>query len=104
MQGVITSVVTAIRTNSRTIGQLTPISTLSDNDMIEISGGRKISFGDLKTILDNVGREDLDILTIKVNKNTQAIKELSAGGTQGGVTTLDIESISERTINDLLGW
>ena len=43
-QEIINAVLSAIRTNSKTISQLTAVSQMSDDDYIELSGGRKVSF------------------------------------------------------------
>ena len=43
-QEIINSVLAALRTNSKTITQLTPVTKLSDDDSFEISGGRRISY------------------------------------------------------------
>ena len=43
-QEIINAVLSAIMTNSKTIEQLTPTESLSDNDAIEVSGGRRISY------------------------------------------------------------
>lgn len=43
LQSVITAVISSIRTNSKTIGQLTPATSLADTDYFEIDGGKKVS-------------------------------------------------------------
>ena len=43
-QEIINAVLSAILTNSKTIEQLTPTESLSDDDAIEVSGGRRISY------------------------------------------------------------
>ena len=43
-QEIINAVLSAIMTNSKTIEQLTPTESLSDDDAIEVSGGRRISY------------------------------------------------------------
>ena len=43
-QEIINAVLSAIRTNSKTIPQLTPVSEMSDDDYIELSGGRRVSY------------------------------------------------------------
>ena len=47
-QEIVNAVLSAIRTNSRTISQLTAISSPSDSDSIELSGGKRITFGAFK--------------------------------------------------------
>lgn len=46
-QAIIDAVISSLRTNSRTIEQLTPVPTLSDDDMFEVNGGRRVSAGAL---------------------------------------------------------
>ena len=43
-QEIINAVLAALRTNSKTIAQLTPVTELSDDDSFEVSGGRRISY------------------------------------------------------------
>ncbi len=74
LQEIVNTVLSAVRTNSRTIDQLTPTSTPLNGDCIELSGGRKIAYLTLeshiaqavnhKSIpveeLDNMGYSDAD--------------------------------------------
>ena len=52
-QEIINAVLSAIRTNSKTINQLTTVSELTDADYFELDGGRKVSYGVLMSVLDN---------------------------------------------------
>lgn len=49
LQSVVSAVLSAIRTNSLTIDQLTSATDISDTDNIEIGGGKKVSFAVLKS-------------------------------------------------------
>lgn len=51
-QEIINAVLSAIRTNSKTITQLTPVTEMSDDDYIELSGGRRVAYPVLMAILD----------------------------------------------------
>lgn len=51
---IIDAVLSALRTNSRTIGQLTPVSSLSPSDQIEISGGRRVSYATLAELISSL--------------------------------------------------
>lgn len=51
-QEIINAVLSAIRTNSKTISQLTVVSELSDSDYFELHGGRRVSYAVMKAILD----------------------------------------------------
>lgn len=48
LEQIVAAVLSALRTNGKTINQLTATTTLSDSDNLEVSGGRKISFAKLK--------------------------------------------------------
>ena len=52
-QEIIAAVLSSIRTNSKTIDQLTEVIEVSDDDYIEISGGRKVSFAVLLASLND---------------------------------------------------
>ncbi len=50
-QTIIDAVLSALRTNSRTIDQLTPVSSLTPSDYFEVNGGRKIAYSDLANLI-----------------------------------------------------
>ena len=51
---IVQAVIAALKTSGKTISQLTTISTIDDEDMFEVGGGRKVSFGVLnETIVGN---------------------------------------------------
>ena len=54
LQSIINAVISSIRTNSKTIGQLTPATMLEDTDCFEIDGGKKVSFSLLKDAIKNI--------------------------------------------------
>lgn len=51
-QEIINAVLAALRTNSKTISQLTPVSSLSDDDSIEIGGGKRVTYAVLKSLFE----------------------------------------------------
>ena len=51
LQSVINAVLSSIRTNSKTIGQLTPATALSDTDCFEIDGGKKVPLSLLRNAI-----------------------------------------------------
>lgn len=51
LQGIINAVLSSIRTNSLTIDQLTPVTSLSDDDSFEINGGKRITYRMLEHFL-----------------------------------------------------
>lgn len=68
LQSIINAVLSTIRTNSRTIGQLTPVTTLSDKDSFEIDGGKRVAFEVLKESLKAIITDDLDTLKASLGK------------------------------------
>lgn len=44
LSSITTAVLDAIRTNSRTIDQLSPVTELAENDSLEVSGGKKVFY------------------------------------------------------------
>lgn len=61
-QAIINSVLSAIRTNSQTISQLTAVLSLADNDSLEVSGGKRVTFGQLKLLLPSPIRDVFHIM------------------------------------------
>lgn len=51
-QEIIAAVLSAIRTNSLTINQLTPVAQMSDDDIIELDGGRSTTYAVLMSALE----------------------------------------------------
>lgn len=56
-QQIVNLVLQSLKTNSLTIEQLTSITELPDDAYIEVSGGCKISCGDLKKCFNPICRE-----------------------------------------------
>jgi len=54
-QEIISAVLSAIRTNSKTIAQLSPKQSLNDSDMFEVAGGSRVTY----LVLKNAIREGL---------------------------------------------
>ena len=50
-QEIINAVLSAIRTNSKTISQLTPVTNISNDDYIELSSGNRVSYYTLYEVL-----------------------------------------------------
>ena len=51
LQEVVAAVIAALKTNGKTIDQLTPVTTLANSDNLEVSNGKKVSFGKLKELV-----------------------------------------------------
>lgn len=60
LQTIVTAVLSAIRTNSRTISELTPVTDVSTDECVELSGGKKIL---LSTLISSVA----DLVDISPN-------------------------------------
>lgn len=50
-QAIVNEVLAALHTHGKTIGQLTPVTSPSDSDTFELSGGRNLSYGKLKELI-----------------------------------------------------
>ena len=78
-QEIINAVLAAIRTNSQTIDQLTPVSEMSDTDFLELNGGRKVSYGVLfaNHMSNDEAQEAWEYLdTHKVDKDSRGLVEV----------------------------
>ena len=51
LQTVVSAVIHALKTNGKTIDQLTPVTSLANSDSLEVSGGKKIAFSKLKELV-----------------------------------------------------
>ena len=51
LQTVVASVIQALKTNGKTIDQLTPVTSIANSDSLEVSGGKKIAFSKLKELV-----------------------------------------------------
>lgn len=69
LQHIIDIVLESVSTNARTIEQLTSVESLNGSDFFEVSRGRKVSFGVLKSILDEISQDDLLELRQLIDKN-----------------------------------
>ena len=113
LQSVTNAVLSSIRTNSKTIDQLTAVETLGEQDFFEVNGGRKISYTvlaglvsslssgsqtDLKKLIDNNVLKDVSIdvaessatLTIKsVGKTITCSIPVATSSKAGIITAAD---------------
>lgn len=72
-QSIVNAVILAIRTNSRTIEELTPVVSLADSDNLEVSGGKRITYSLLKELITGPSKEELDALKIETKRLTAKI-------------------------------
>lgn len=84
MQSIITAVLSAIRTNSRTIGQLTPVTTLSDDDSFEIDGGKRVTYAVLRDLIASLSSTERDSLRNLITKCE--LKSVSITATESAAT------------------
>ena len=86
MQSIITAVLSAIRTNSRTIGQLTPVTTLSDDDSFEIDGGKRVTYAVLRDLIASLSSTEQDSLKNLITKCE--LKSVSITATESAATLI----------------
>lgn len=68
LQSIVSAVLSAIRTNSRTIDQLTPVTSLSDGDSFEINGGKRVTYKVLRDLIASLSSTEQDSLRTLINK------------------------------------
>lgn len=93
-QEIINAVLSSIRTNSKTITQLTPVTELAETDSFEISGGKRVTFGVLSSLIASMSDTDTDALLAAI-----ALKSLKSVAitTTESTATLTISN-AENTI------
>ena len=92
---IVSSVLSSIRTNSKTIEQMTPATSLGENDYFEVSGGKKVSYSVLKELICSMTNDELNSLKTQVEK--AQLKSVSITTTKTSAT-LTIQS-SGKTIS-----
>lgn len=92
LQTIVSSVLSSLQTNARSISGLTPVTTLSDSDLFEVSGGRCVSYGVLKNLISSMSADDQDSLKTLINKKELKSVELT---TTASSATLTISSIGK---------
>lgn len=89
-QVIFDAVISALRTNAKTIEQLTPVTGLAANDWIELNGGRKVSYSRFKSAL-------LESQTTINNELRNWIEELGRSvGEPDGIAPLDESGLLPR--------
>ena len=66
LQTVVAAVIQALKTNGKTIDQLTSVQTLQNSDCFEVSGGRKVSYEVLLDLLSDAIVIDTDGITADI--------------------------------------
>lgn len=100
IQSIAAAVISSIRTNAKTIAQLTPVSTLADTDEIEIGGGKKVTYATLKALIyakiEDVRSSLQGGITSEATARTNADQELA-----GRITAEADRAVSaEQLLND----
>ena len=77
-QNIVNAVLSSIRTNSRTIAQLTPVTALSDTDTLEIAGGKRVTYGKFKELVGSMLNHltiagGPDSVTVSVGANDHSV-------------------------------
>jgi hypothetical protein len=89
LNSIVAQVISAIRTNSKTIDQLSAVDSLGDEDYFEVNGGRKVSYSVLMTLINSLSSTEQDSIKTLINKNV--LKEVSFTA-QESEATLSISS------------
>lgn len=83
-QTIFDAVITALRTNSKTIDQLTPQASLADSDYFELNGGRKVSYATMKSMF--AALSDADVVNLNQAITNAKLKGVSIVLTATGAT------------------
>ena len=81
-QSIISEILSAIRTNSLTIDDLTQLDTMPSDAYIEISGGRRISCETLKQAVASLFEKDIDLQNANIANINKAITDEAKRATQ----------------------
>lgn len=95
-QSIVNAVLSAIRTNSRTIAQLTAVPSLGDNDSFEVAGGKRVTYGVLKQLIASYCNADTDTLLAAIAK--KELKSVAITTTET-TATLTITNIGGTSIS-----
>lgn len=110
IQNIVSLVLSSLRTNSRTIEQLARITELSDDDLLEINGGRAISAQGVKSyltpLLENFFNE---IVTQEINSSSKVvpssavIKKALEKLSNASIEYSEIDNIAENNADYIFG-
>lgn len=88
-QVIFEAILSSLHTNSKTIAQLTPQTTLGENDWFELNGGRKVAYTVLKDIITALYDTQFQSMQTLITKNV--LKSVSFE-VDGATATLTIKS------------
>jgi len=86
LQSVIEAVLASLKTNGKTIAQLTEVTSLSESDYFEISDGRKVSYSVLAGLLSEIFADDLEKLSTDIANATIESVEFTVGESTATLT------------------
>lgn len=86
IQSIVSAVLSSLQTNARTIDQLTPVTSLSDNDCFEINGGKKVTYAVLNSLITELMMTEEEVSTLFATLIAQK------SGKPNGVAPLDANS------------
>lgn len=101
IQSVINAVISAIRTNSRMISQLTPVTTLSDTDSFEIGVGKRVAYSILNQLINAPNVEKAAQTDAALSRLAEADTALSAR-INGLTSALNAETTGRRDADSAL--
>lgn len=93
-QSIINAVLSAIRTNSRTIAQLSAVDSLNDDDSFEVSGGKRVTYGVLKSLIASFSSADTDTLLAAINRKELASATITTNETTATLTITNVGGTS----------
>lgn len=84
IDAVIDAVLSSLRTNSRTINELTPTTSIDETDYFELNGGRRIAYCNLAEQISSITTTELETVG---NDLKAQIKGINHVGVFSGITT-----------------
>lgn len=85
-QVIFDAVIASLRTNSKTIEQLTPQTSLGSDDWFELNGGRKVSYTVLKDLVTKMFTIEHDSLRTLIGKNVLKSVSFDVGESSAALT------------------
>lgn len=92
LNSIVTDIIYALQTNSKTIDQLTAVETLGENDFFEVNGGRKISYTVLASLISSLAKDGQTDLKSLIEKNV--LKSVTISTTES-TATLKISAVGK---------
>lgn len=68
IQSIVSRVLSSLRTNSKTINDLSPVTSLTDSDWFEVAGGKKVAYSVLRDLIASASDATHNELQTIVNK------------------------------------